>query len=754
MGSDNCKQPIQTEEQQLQQTYAPWIENLPESFTEEQCTVIQRALHLAIQAHAGQMRKSGEPYISHPCAVAKILIDYGMDHETIAASLLHDVVEDTTYTYDEVKQAFGEPIANLVDGVTKISKLDFRSKADRQAESIRKMLLAMARDIRVIIIKLADRLHNMRTLYAMREEKQKEIARETLEIYAPLAHRLGIYAIRSELEDLSLKYLEPEQYAYILQETAKLRPVQTDFLQTQMRQIQEHLDEMGIKCEIQGREKHTYSIYRKMIKQGRKPDEIYDFMAMRIIVDTVRDCYAALGIVHTMYKPIPGRFKDFIAMPKSNMYQSLHTTVINRAGILFEVQIRTHEMHKTAEYGIAAHWMYKEGTQATKFDEKIAFLRELQSIQSDAPDPHEFLDTVRLDMFADEVFVFTPKGEVISLVRGATPIDFAYRIHSRVGDTCVGAKINGRIVPLDSELKTGDVVEIITRKDGHPSRDWLNICKSNAAKSKIRAWFKRELKDENTVKGREMLEREAKRQGYDLYGQLMKPEWLEIVFKKYTFHNVEDMYSAIGFGGVSTNQVLQRLMEEYNKSQKEEKLAEVLQKAKLSGEKAQQQAEEQRQKDQRQKNLANSKGVIVKGQENMLVRLAHCCNPVPGDEIVGFITRGRGVSVHRSDCTNLKDLVGDDTGRWIEVSWAGAEQEGYRASVRIVCVDKMGMMAELSRILSNMNVSIVGVQGRVIRKGAFGIDFEVAIKDINELEKIIQQFRKVPEVIEVFRGTM
>lgn len=753
MGFDTCEQPVTAEELQLQQTYAPWIEHLPETFTPEQCAIIQKALHLAMEAHQGQKRKSGEPYISHPCAVAKILIDYGMDHETIAASLLHDVVEDTRYTYEEIKEAFGEPIANLVDGVTKISKLDFRSKADRQAESIRKMLLAMARDIRVIIIKLADRLHNMRTLDAMREEKQKEIARETLDIYAPLAHRLGIYAIRSELEDLSLKYLEPEQYEYILEETAKLRPVQTDFLQTQMRQIQQHLEEMGIKCEIQGREKHTYSIYRKMIKQGRKPDEIYDFMAMRIIVDTVRDCYAALGIVHTMYKPIPGRFKDFIAMPKSNMYQSLHTTVINRAGILFEVQIRTHEMHKTAEYGIAAHWMYKEGTQATKFDEKIAFLRELRSIQSDTPDPHEFLDTVRLDMFSDEVFVFTPKGEVISLVRGATPIDFAYRIHSRVGDTCVGAKINGRIVPLDSELNTGDVVEIITRKDGHPSRDWLNICKTNAAKSKIRAWFKRELKDENIVKGREMLEREARRQGFDLFGQLMKPEWLEIVFKKYTFHNVDDMYSAIGFGGVSTNQVLQRLIEEYNKSQKEEKLAEELQNAKLLGERAQQ-AEEQRQKDQRQKNLANSKGVIVKGQENMLVRLAHCCNPVPGDEIVGFITRGRGVSVHRADCTNLKDLVGDDAGRWIEVSWAGAEQDGYRASVRIVCVDKMGMMAELSRILSNMNVSIIGVQGRVIRRGAFGIDFEVAIKDINQLEKIIQQFRKVPEVIEVFRGTM
>ncbi len=721
---------------------APWIVGLGEPYTPEQILRIRMALQVAIKAHSGQMRKSGDPYISHPCAVTKILIDYGMDAETVTASLLHDVVEDTSVTIAEISERFGKSVADLVDGVTKISKLDFHNKADRQAESLRKMLLAMAKDVRVIIIKLADRLHNMRTLGAMVENKQKEIAKETLEIYAPIAHRLGIYAIRSELEDMSLKYLEPEQYEFIVEETAKLRPVQRDFLQVQMKQIQEHLEEMEVECEIQGREKHIYSIYRKMIKQGRNPDEIYDFMAMRILVETVRDCYAALGIVHTMYKPIPGRFKDFIAMPKTNMYQSLHTTVINRGGILFEVQIRTHEMHRTAEYGVAAHWMYKEGKQQQgKLDQQIGFLRELQSIQSDAPDPHEFLDTVRLDMFSDEVFVFTPKGEVISLVRGALPIDFAYRIHSRVGDTCVGARVNGRIVPLDTELSTGDVVEILTRKDGHPSRDWLNICKTNNAKSRIRAWFKREFKTENIAKGRDMLEREARRQGYDLYKQLLKPDWLERIYEKYTFHNTDDMYSAIGFGGISTNQVLQRLIEEYSKTTREEKLATVVEKATVSTEKV------------NRDKTSSSRGIIVKGEENMLVRLAHCCNPLPGDNIVGFITRGRGVSVHRADCSNLKGMVADDMGRWIEVSWANADKDGYRCSIRLLCVDKIGIMAELSRILSNMNVDIMGVQGRVV-KGRFHVDFDVAVKDTDELEYVIRQFKRVPEVIEVFRGSM
>ncbi len=722
--------------------FAPWLPQAVGNFTNEQLDKIQLALNVAIEAHDGQMRKSGDPYISHPCAVAKILVDYGMDAETVIASVLHDVVEDTHVAIGQIENQFGKTVAGLVEGVTKISKLDFRSKADRQAESLRKMLIAMAQDVRVIIIKLADRLHNMRTLNAMTDEKQKEISKETLDIYAPIAGRLGMYAIRSELEDLSLKHLEPEQYAYIETEIEKLRPIQRNFLQVQMQQIKEHLDNMDIKCEIHGREKHIYSIYRKMIQQERKPDEIYDFMAMRIIVETVRDCYAALGIVHTMYKPIPGRFKDFIAMPKSNMYQSLHTTVINRSGILFEVQIRTHEMHKTAEYGIAAHWMYKEGTEhADKFDKQIGFLRELQALQNDAPDPHDFLDTVRLDMFNDEVFVFTPKGEVISLVRGATPIDFAYRIHSRVGDTCIGSRINGRIMPLDTVLSTGDVVEILTRKDGHPSRDWLNICKSNNAKNRIRAWFKREFKTENIAKGREMLEREARRQGYDLFSQLMKPEWLEIVFQKYTFHNIDDMYSAIGFGGVSTIQVLQRLIDEYIKSTRDEKINIVIKEKTISA------PVESKAK------TTNAKGVVVKGQENMLVRLAHCCNPVPGDRIVGFITRGRGVSVHRADCSNLKDLVEGDEGRWIEVGWANADKDGYRSSIRLLTVDKIGIMAELSRILSNMNVDIVGVQGRVL-KGQFHVDFEVAVKDTDQLEYVIRQFRRVPEVIEVFRGTM
>ncbi len=736
----------------LEKEYAPWMATLGETMGEEQAQLLQNALHYAMIAHQGQTRKTGEPYISHPCAVAKILLDFGMDAESMAAALLHDVVEDTPATKEEMQVIFGPSIAELVDGVTKLSKLDFESKMDRQAESLRKMLLAMSRDVRVILVKLADRLHNMRTLHAMPEDRQKAIAKETLEIYAPIAHRLGIYAIRGELEDLALRYLEPEQYDYICRETAKLRPVQSNFLHDQMDRIQKQLADVGIECKMEGREKHVYSIYRKMIKQGRKPDEIYDFMAMRIIVETVRDCYAALGIVHTLYKPIPGRFKDFIAMPKSNMYQSLHTTVITRAGILFEVQIRTIEMHKTAEYGVAAHWKYKEGKEDDSFDEKIAWMRELQAVQSDVQDPHEFLETVRMDIFSDEVFVFTPKGEVINLVRGATPIDFAYRIHSRVGETCVGARISGRMVPLDTELKTGDVVEIITRKDGHPGRDWLKIAKTSAARSRIRAYFKRELKEENIVKGRDMLEKEAKRAGYDLYKQLMRPEWLEGIYKKYTFHNAEDMYSAIGFGGISTNQILQRLIEQYTRSHQEEKLQALLENQKKEEAIAAAANENKKQ-------LKASNGIIVKGEENMLVRLARCCNPVPGDNIVGFITRGRGVSVHRADCANLKDLLNDGEDRWIEVHWANEnaqekKKEGYKATVRIVCMDRTGMMAELSRILSNMGVDVVGVQGKQGKNGSFHFEFDISIRDIAQLEEIITKFRRVRDVIEVYRGTL
>ena len=477
----------------------PILEKLNKDNNSEEQLVV-KACNFALEAHKGQKRLSGEEYVNHPFAVAQILADIGMDAQTIAAAILHDVLEDTDTTLEQLEKEFGKEIATLVDGVTKLKKLDFFSKAERQAESIRKMLIAMSKDVRVILIKLADRLHNMRTLSFMSAEKQSLIAKETLDIYAPLAHRLGIFKIRSELEDLSLIYLEPEEYNYILGEVNKTRPVRQDFLGKQKAVFKERLEQMNIKCEVEGREKHIYSLYKKMIKQNRKLSEIYDFMALRIIVETIPECYAALGMVHTMYKPIPGRFKDFIAVPKVNMYQSLHTTVINNEGVLFEVQIRTFEMHKTAEYGVAAHWKYKEGKTDKEFDKRIAWLRELQDLQKNVEDPHEFLETVQSEIFSDEVFVFTPKGDVITLVRGATPIDFAYKIHSKVGDRCVGAKVNGRIVPLDNELKTGDVVEILTSNSAKgPSRDWLNIARTNTAKSRINQWFKRDTKEDNII---------------------------------------------------------------------------------------------------------------------------------------------------------------------------------------------------------------------------------------------------------------
>ena len=712
--------------------------------SEEEIARINKAYYFAQKAHEGQLRRSGEPFFIHPCAVAMILVDMGMDDETICAALLHDVVEDTPYSLADIEREFGKDIAVLVDGVTKLDKLDFFSKLEQQAESLRKMLLAMVQDIRVILIKLADRLHNMRTLESMPRDRQLANAQETLEIYAPIAHRLGIFSIRSELEDLCLKYLEPDQYSYIKEAIEKQRPARRDFLARQMEELKEKLGDMDIECEIQGREKHIYSIYRKMLKQNRKPDEIYDLMAMRVIVNTVRECYAVLGIVHTMYKPIPGRFKDYIAVPKSNMYQSLHTTLINSEGLLFEVQIRTFEMHRTAEYGIAAHWKYKEGKADDDLDRRLAWLNELQQIQSDTEDPHEFLNTVRMDLFSDDVFVFTPKGEVINLVRGATPIDFAYKIHTKVGDSCIGAKANGKIIPLDYVLQTGDVIEIITSKSGKgPSRDWLNIAATNQAKNKIRAYFKKAFKEENIIKGREMMEKEAKRQGYDLFTQLLKPEWTEGIFRKYTFNSDDDMYSTVGHGGVSATTVVQKLIDEYCKAQHAEELKQI----ELEDLKAEE-------KPKRQDAKKASHGVYVKGYDNMLVRLAHCCSPVPGDDIVGYITRGRGVSVHRLDCPNLASMLGDGEDRLIEVSWAEEKKEGYSTDLRIVTVDKSGIFAELSRILSNMGVSIIGVNAKQGKRDTFIIDFIIRIEDTGQLRSIIRQFRNVPDVIEVYRGSV
>ncbi len=705
---------------------------------EKEQALIRQALSTARLAHAGQKRKSGEPYLIHPIAVAQLVADMGMDSETVCAALLHDVVEDTSVSLDSIREDFGEEVAMLVDSVTKLDRLNFFSKSEAQVESMRKMLVAMAKDVRVILIKLCDRLHNMRTLQSLSPEAQIKNAQETIEIYAPIAARLGIFAIKSELETLSLKYLEPEQYQYILDEVEHLKEGKRGFLKRRIQEISDRLDEVQIHHEITGREKQPYSIYRKMQRQGRKPGEMYDIMALRILVDSVNDCYAALGIVHTMYKPIPGRFKDYIAVPKSNMYQSLHTSLISRDGGVFEVQIRTFEMHRTAEYGVAAHWKYKEGRkQDDDFDKKFSLIRELQELQADTVDPHEFLDTVRGDMFSDDVFVFTPKGEVITLVRGATPIDFAYRIHSKVGDSCVGCKANGRIVPLDYQLQTGDVVEILTSGSKGPSRDWLNVAKTSQAKSRIRQWFKRALREENIAKGRDMLEKAAKRLGYDFYTQLLKPEWLEKIYRKYTFGNEEDMYSAVGYGGVTTNQILARLIEEYKREHKEEIVHEP----------------SPRPEEKKSQEKKSESGIVVKGYDDMLVRVAHCCNPVPGDDIIGFITRGRGVSVHRRDCLNILNLPELDRERLIDVDWAVAEKQGYSADIRIITVNKMGIFAELSRILSNMGVSILGVNAKTGKNDTFMIDFTVQIKDIGQLEEIIRVFRSIPDVVEVYRST-
>ena len=714
------------------------LRTIAQYMDEKEQALIRQALSTARLAHAGQKRKSGEPYLIHPIAVAQLVADMGMDSETVCAALLHDVVEDTSVSLDSIREDFGEEVAMLVDSVTKLDRLNFFSKSEAQVESMRKMLVAMAKDVRVILIKLCDRLHNMRTLQSLSPEAQIKNAQETIEIYAPIAARLGIFAIKSELETLSLKYLEPEQYQYILDEVEHLKEGKRGFLKRRIQEISDRLDEVQIHHEITGREKQPYSIYRKMQRQGRKPGEMYDIMALRILVDSVNDCYAALGIVHTMYKPIPGRFKDYIAVPKSNMYQSLHTSLISRDGGVFEVQIRTFEMHRTAEYGVAAHWKYKEGRkQDDDFDKKFSLIRELQELQADTVDPHEFLDTVRGDMFSDDVFVFTPKGEVITLVRGATPIDFAYRIHSKVGDSCVGCKANGRIVPLDYQLQTGDVVEILTSGSKGPSRDWLNVAKTSQAKSRIRQWFKRALREENIAKGRDMLEKAAKRLGYDFYTQLLKPEWLEKIYRKYTFGNEEDMYSAVGYGGVTTNQILARLIEEYKREHKEEIVHEP----------------SSRPEEKKSQEKKSESGIVVKGYDDMLVRVAHCCNPVPGDDIIGFITRGRGVSVHRRDCLNILNLPELDRERLIDVDWAVAEKQGYSADIRIITVNKMGIFAELSRILSNMGVSILGVNAKTGKNDTFMIDFTVQIKDIGQLEEIIRVFRSIPDVVEVYRST-
>lgn len=697
---------------------------------------IKEAYTFAENAHKSQLRSSGEPYIIHPLEVALILMDLGLDVDTVVAGLLHDVVEDTGVPIEELTKLFGAEVADLVDGVTKLGKIAFKTKEEQQAENLRKMFLAMAKDIRVIIIKLADRLHNLRTLEYVDEEKQREKAYETLEIYAPLAHRLGIFKIKWELEDTSLRYIDPKGYYDLVEKIAIKRREREKYIQEIIETLKKKLDEMNIEAEIEGRPKHFYSIYRKMYMQHKTFEEIYDLLAIRVIVNTVKDCYGVLGVVHTLWKPIPGRFKDYIAVPKPNMYQSLHTTVIDSRGELFEIQIRTWEMHRTAEYGIAAHWKYKEGKKSSSdFDEKLAWLRQLLEWQSDLKDAREFMESLKIDLFTDEVFVFTPKGDVVDLRKGATPLDFAYAIHSDVGNQCVGAKVNGRIVPLDYVLQTGDIVEILTSSSSSgPSRDWLNIVKTSQAKNKIKQFFKRERREENIEKGKEMLEREARRQGYSL-SQLLSKDWPETVWRKYGFNSVEDMYAALGYGGITTNQILFRLIDEYKKANKQERAENLTTKKDTKPQKS---------------HTANDKGIKVKGIENIMVRLSKCCNPVPGDVIIGYITRGRGVSIHRVDCINLKDPLVEPQ-RFIEVEWVDEYKASFSSEIQILARDRQMLLVDITKAMSDMKVNVTAVNARTTKNKQVVINIMIEINDIEQLRRVIKQIEKIDNVIDAYR---
>ena len=709
---------------------------------EDDMGVVRRAYEFAEKAHANQKRKSGEPYFSHPCAVAVILTDLMLDGTTIAAGLLHDCVEDVEgVTLEVIREQFGQEVELLVDGVTKLNQLNFASREEAQAETLRKMFLAMAKDIRVVLIKLADRLHNMRTLKFQKPERQIPIARETLDIYAPLAHRMGVYTIKWELEDLALRYIDPEGYYELVRLVGMKREEREKLISDVTQQLGAKLREAGIKAEINGRPKHFYSIYKKMKSQNKTFDQINDLIAIRVLVNSQQDCYFVLGVVHTMWPQVPGRFKDYISMPKANMYQSLHTTVVNQ-GKPFEVQIRTFDMHRTAEYGIAAHWRYKEGrANENELDQKLSWLRRILDWQSDVRDPGEFGELAKVDLFADEVFVFTPKGDVISLPRGATPLDFAYRIHSAVGNRCIGAKVNGRIVPLAAQLQTGDFVEVMTSANSHgPSRDWLNIVKTSEAKAKIRAWLKREQRDVNIPLGKDMLEKEAKRLGYSM-SQLLKGDAPAIIEKRFSAQTLDDIYAMVGFGGLSCAQVVNRLVDEYKKNNKAEEAAAAIAAA----------VKEEPQQPQRKQHQSSSNGVIVKGESGMLVRFARCCNPLPGDKIIGYITRGRGVSVHRADCVSLKD-PDVEKDRLIEVEWeAQGANATYEAEIRIITYNRTGLLAEISVLLATQEVPVTTITGHAYKDSTYIFHVSIIIKDTQQLNRIIRELQKKPDVIEVSR---
>lgn len=703
--------------------------------------LIQKAYKYAVEHHGDQRRKSGEPYIIHPINVAYILADIGLDESTICAALLHDVVEDTDATENDIKREFGEEISDMVAGVTKLGNIAFATVEEQQVEDYRKMFLAMGKDIRVIIIKLADRLHNMRTLKHLKRDRQIANAKETMELYAPLANRLGLYSVKWELEDLAFKYLYPDEYHELVEGINKKREERLKFIEKIMQDIRVQLKKQKIDAEVTGRAKHLYSIYRKMKRDNKTLDQIYDLFALRILVTSVKDCYAALGVVHDLYSPMPGRFKDYIAVPKPNMYQSIHTTLLGEKGTPFEVQIRTWEMHKIAEYGIAAHWAYKEASyfgkkQSVKVEEdKLAWLRETLEWQKDMQDPQEFLETLKTELFEDEVYVFTPKGAIKVLPSGSTPIDFAYSIHAEIGHHMTGCKINSKMMPILTPLKSGDIVEIITSENSKgPSRDWLKFVKSSSAKNKIKSWFKKEQKAENIEKGKDLIEKELKRIGF-LHSDLFKPEYIEPMLNKYKYKDLDEMYATIGFGANSSVKVIARMLQEYRKEHQEENIEEKIQE--LATAKA-------------KKPKSSNAGIIVKGIDNCLVKLSKCCNPLPGDEIVGYITKGRGVSVHRKDCTNIGDLLSEEN-RMIDVEWDKEEKIAYHADIEVCSNDRTGLLLDILKEIGTTKAKIEGVNTKVTKEKIAIIDITLEIENLAELSKAIKAIRKVNSVYEVNR---
>ena len=705
--------------------------------------LIQKAYNYAVKEHGEQKRKSGEPYIIHPVNVAYTIAELGLDEQTICAALLHDVVEDTEATNEDLRNEFGTEIAEMVDGVTKLRKIQYATIEENQVENYRKMFLAMGKDIRVIIIKLADRLHNMRTLEHLTRDRQIAIAQETMQLYAPLANRLGLYSLKWELEDLAFKYLNPEEYMELVKGIEQKREERLKFIEKIMEDIRVQLKKQRIEAEVTGRAKHLYSIYRKMRRDNKTLDQIYDLFALRIIVNSVKDCYAVLGIVHEMYSPMPGRFKDYIAVPKPNMYQSIHTTLLGEKGTPFEVQIRTWDMHRIAEYGIAAHWAYKEANYGSKkgqqvvkaTDDKLAWLRETLEWQQEMQDPQEFLETLKTELFEDEVYVFTPKGAIKVLPRGATPIDFAYAIHAEIGNHMVGAKINSKMVPIITPIKNGDIIEILTSDNSKgPSQDWLKFVKSSSAKNKILQWFKKERKTENIEKGKEAIEKELKRIGID-YSELFKVEYINPMLERYKYKNLEEMYASVGFGAMSATKIIARMLIEYRKEHKEDTIQEKI---------------EQLSTAKNKKTTSPSSGIIVKGIDNCLVKLSKCCNPLPGDEIIGYITKGRGVSVHRKDCVNINDLLKEEN-RIIEVQWYEQEKVTYTVEIEILANDRNGLLADIVQKINESKAKLLGVNAKATKERIAITDVSIEVDSLDNLNKIIKELRKIDSVYEVNR---